>query len=158
MVELFKEFLLFGVVEVFIVLMFYKKIGKVVKVRYWHILLLSPIIIFLNILQIPYTKQLSSMIVFVVYLYLINKQSIKNIFKLVILSFLYLLCVEAVLCLFIEFFTTLKIQSIGLFDKFIFMIPMRIVEILIIIIYEKRGKIGWDGFGLTKLKKLKKKK
>lgn len=154
--EVLKSFILFGIIENFILLMFYKYVGRIDKVRYWHLIIICPIVIFLSLLQIPFMKQLSSIIVIVAYLSILNKKISKDIFKIVILSFIYLLLIEMVFCATLDFLKVIDLTKIDIFQRFVLMIPIRLVEIFPILAYRKRGRNHWVGTGYRSLKDSKK--
>ena len=153
MIEVLKEFLLFGVVEVFILLMFYKYVGKIDKVKYWHGLILCPLFFIIGLIQFPYAKQIGMIVIMIAYLYVISKKL--NV-KVVVLSSLYLLIFEvifSVIYTIIEF----DITTNSVYDRFLLFIPIITMEILTLLIYNKKTRTKiWAGCGLVL--KLSKKK
>jgi hypothetical protein len=141
MIEVLKEFLLFGVVEVFILLMFYKYVGKIDKVKYWHGLILCPLFFIVGLIQFPYAKQIGMIVIMIAYLYLISKKL--NI-KVVVLSSLYLLVVEMIFCILLDFSIGFNFTELNTMNKFFVMIPIRLIELLLIFIYKRRHKDGLD--------------
>lgn len=91
--EVLKEFLLFGVVEIFILFMFYRNIAKFIKVKYWHMVILCPMLIIIGLCNIPYSKQFYSIVVITIYLIIVLKNHFVKILKYVTMSFLFLLII-----------------------------------------------------------------
>jgi len=138
MIEVLKEFLLFGVIEIFILLMFYKYVGEINKVKYWHGLVLSPILLLLGFMDIPFMNQISSILVMTIYLMAVDKKEFLKIIRTVFIGFLYLLCIETIICVFYDFVLMVDLKTISSFIKFLYMIPIRIIEILLILLYKRR--------------------
>ncbi len=136
MIEVLKEFLLFGVIEVFILLMFYKYVGKIDKVKYWHGLVLCPLFFVVGLIQFPYTKQLGMIIIMVVYLYVIIK---KLNFRIVMFSSLYLLVIEMIFCVLLDITIGFNFTMLNIINKFLVMIPIRFVEVSLIFVYKRRN-------------------
>jgi len=78
--------------------------------------------------------------------------------KVVVLSSLYLLVVEMIFCMTCELFLDLDLFMNNIRLKFLLMIPIRLTEILLILAYNNKEKLTWDGCGFRTLKKLKKTK
>lgn len=142
-------FLLFGTVEVFILLMFYKVVGGMKEIEYWHGLILCPILLILNIFQFPFVKQTTSMMLFLIYMMVVSDKTLWYKVKIIVVSFLYLLVVETVVCVFIDLFTNFNMNTDDLFWKFVYTLPMRISEIVILTLYSKRRnrRMGWFWYG-----------
>ena len=138
MIEVMKEFLLFGVVEVFIVLLFLKKVGCFDKIKYWHMVLLCPMWFACGFVTIPFGKQILTIITLFLYLSVINKK-IKNCgyFKFITFSVLYILCFEVLFNCVIVFLFDIDMSEIYNIEKFIYMIPLRFVCVISIFVYKK---------------------
>lgn len=144
-----ESFILFGIAELFILLLFYRLIGKVKEVKYWHIFILSPIFILSSIVTIPFGKQLLMILIMLIYLWVIDKGF--NI-KLVVLGFLYLLVIEMIICSILDLLFSFDFTQISIINKFLTMIPIRFIEIILILFYKKERFI-WDLYGCQRLKK-----
>ena len=155
MIEMLIEFLLFGTVEVFILLMFYKTVGGFKTVKYWHGILLCPVFYMFGLVPFPFVKQISMMIVMAIYLLVVSKENTLKVIKVCLLGFMYLLLIETILFFLYGIVVSYDFTQNTLI-KFLFILPVRIVEILII--YLIGGKINWDGFGGAVCPKLKTKK
>jgi hypothetical protein len=141
MIEVLKEFLLFGVIEIFILLSFYKYVGKLDKVKYWHELILSQLFFIMGLIQFPFAKQIGMIVVMIAYLYVISEKV--NI-KIVAFSFIYLLAIEMIICMLLDITIGFDFTILTSVEKFIIMIPIRILEILLILLYNRRLKHGLD--------------
>ena len=140
-------FLLFGTVEVFILLMFYKVVGGIKEIKYWHGLILCPILLLLNIFQFPFVKQITSMMLFLIYMMVISDKTLWYKVKIIIASFLYLLVVEMVLCGILEVLTPIDLTKVSGISKFLFLLPIRAVEIMGIYLFYRRKNMGWFWLG-----------
>ena len=114
MLELIKEFLLFGIVEDLVLVCWFKWICKVKNVKYWHALLFIIPSILVGFLNIPYTKQLFACLFLVVYLIFINKGFNKFYIKYVLSAMIYLLISESIICIPLDIF---KIVDLSIYDK-----------------------------------------
>ena len=97
MFEVMKSFILFGVIENFIVFMFLAKVCKV-KIRYIESFYLIPIFLIVGCLNIPFCKQIFGILIISIYLYKKCKIDMIKAIGYTLLSFLYLLCVEMMIC------------------------------------------------------------
>lgn len=135
--KMLQEFLLFGVIEILVLLLFYKYMGKIDNVKYWHGLILCPLFFSIGLIQFPYAKQIGMIIIMIAYLYVINKKI--NI-KIVVLGFLYLLVVEMIFCMIYNLlgFVDLFLLENNIYYKFMCLVPTRFIEILFIFLYKRR--------------------
>lgn len=156
MVEVLKEFLLFGVVEVVILLMFYKYVGGVKEINIIHFLKVIPFYFAFGQIQEPLVKQI---LIFFTMMFLLFFTTKKLMFsaKLVALSFLMMIICETVVCVLIDTFTSFDILNCDIFEKFICLILMRILEFSVIIYFYIKEKKVWGGFGMVVSKNTKKK-
>ena len=137
MIELLKEFLLFGYIEIIILLMFYRIVGNIKEVKYWHSLIISPFVMICGLLTIPYARQIGVIFVMMIYLIYITKFFNRNL-KLVTISILYLLVIEIMFSIFYELIFNIDLSiEISMIEKLSYMIPIRIFEISIIILLNK---------------------
>ena len=127
--EILKSFILFGIVEVFIVLYFMKAVGKVDKIRYWHMLILCPLYLFCGYLNIPFSKQMGMLVITSVYFYIIAKDIKKGIVYSLI-AMLYMLCIEMMVCSLLDVLRIVDLTKIDIYKKFLLMIPIRALEII----------------------------
>ena len=139
MIEILKEFLLFGVIEIFILLMFYKYVGKIEKVKYWHGLVLCPMFFVVGLIQFPYAKQIGMMIIMIAYLSAISKKA--NI-KIVLFGALYLLVIEMIFCMLYDLsnIVDLFLLKNDIIYKFLYLIPVRLTEIIFLILYNLKRR------------------
>lgn len=136
MIELLKEFLLFGYIEIIILLMFYKIVGNIREVKYWHSLIISPLYFICGLMTIPFMKQILMIVLMFMYLFILTK---KLKFKIIICSSLFLLCIEMIICSILDVLSLVDLTSTEAKYKIILMIPIRVVEVLLILYYRKRG-------------------
>ena len=136
MIELLKEFLLFGYIEIIILLMFYRIVGNIREVKYWHSLIISPLYFICGLITIPFMKQILMIVLMFVYLYILTK---KLKFKIIIYSSLFLLCIEMIICSILDVLNLVDLTSTEIKYKIILMIPIRLIEVLLILYYRKRG-------------------
>ena len=136
MIELLKEFLLFGYIEIIILLMFYKIVGNIREVKYWHSLIISPFVMLCGLLTIPYVKQIGVILIMIIYLVYITKLFNRNL-KLVTISILYLLVIEMIISMILDIIFGFDFTTITSIEKLFIMFPIRILEITIIYKYKK---------------------
>ena len=139
--EMIRNVLLFGLIENFILLLFFKVMMDNRNVKLWQVLLSVPICMISFYIPFPFAKQLLGILFFVAYLIII-KTDIKKAIISVIYGFLYLLCVEMIVCFILEILKIVDLTNIkNDYDKFIFMLPIRAIEFFIIfVIYKIKHK------------------
>ena len=126
------NFILFGIIEIFIILYFIKNVNMLEKVKYWHMLILCPLYCLCGYLDIPYVKQISVFIIFIIYVFILRKNIIKST-KYSTISILYLLIVETICLIPLDLFGIFDISTINNnWEKFLLFIPIRIIQIVII--------------------------
>jgi hypothetical protein len=136
MIELLKEFLLFGYIEIIILLMFYKIVGNVREVKYWHSLIISPLYFICGLITIPFMKQILMIIISIIYLKQISK---KIKLKIVFLSFVYLLVLEMSISMIYELVLNFDLSTLNsIKSKCLYLLPIRVLELGIILFYKKR--------------------
>jgi hypothetical protein len=140
MIEVLKEFLLFGVIEVFILLMFYKYGGKIDKVKYWHGLILCVFYFAVGLIQMPFVKQISMIFGMFVYICILQKEIKLKYLKITFLSLIYLLCVEILYSIVCQIIFSEDLFNVVGFYKFLLILPTRIIDILLILLYKKYKK------------------
>ena len=152
MIEVLKEFLLFGVVELFIILCFYKNIWGIKTIKYKHGFILVFGYFLFGVLSFPFIKQMGMILMFFVYLSVINKRICKLYFVCSVFALFYLLCIEAVVCLIYDLILKVEVSSLDNYYRFLYVLPIRLVEALIPILYKKYiGDLKiWDGHGGVK--------
>lgn len=139
MLEVIKNYLLFGVVENIIIFMFLRHIYKL-NVRYLEVFYLSPLFIFASIFNIPFGRQLFGVFIIILYIVIKNKTKIINSIKYTIVSFMYLLCVEMLICAPMDMILSIDLTKTKDIDKFFWLIPIRAIEVSLIFIYKKYKK------------------
>lgn len=132
------EFLLFGVIEVFILLMFYKYVGDINNVKMWHGIILCILFYAVGLINFPFVKQIGMIVVMIIYLFVLNNKI--NV-KIVLMSSLYLLCIEILFSIFYELLLIIDLSNTSLNFKFLYMIPIRLTEVGLILLY-RRSKIN----------------
>jgi len=155
MIELLKEFLLFGVIEIFILMMFCKYIGNISSIKWRHGIFICILGFIFGITNIPFVKEIGLILIVIIYLYLLTK----NIYlKISIYSFLYMLITEVIFSIIFSIIlgNDFNFSLLDIKTKFLLFIPIRISEITLIIIYYKgKENMGWFLFGQVKKKKKK---
>ena len=143
--EMVIDFVLFSGIEGFIFCLFFEKVGGCRKFKWYEWLILSIGNCLISQLLPPTLYQLVCVLWMSVFLYIF---SVKNIIKCMKLSALSVLCffiyevIYSIMLLYGLSFDGLQrnLSCKDLIELFIFMIPLRIIEIIIIIIYTKRRR------------------
>lgn len=146
MLEVLKEFLLFGVVENFIILMWFYFMMEIKQVKMWHIVPISTLCIISCFIVFPFGKQIFGIIIFLLYLFIICKNIKRSIIS-TISGFLFLLCSEAIICVVLEIVFGIILSDYSTFEKLKFILSIRFVEVFIILFYyiiKTRRLIIWD--------------
>ena len=144
MIEVLKEFLLFGVVENFIIFLFVKSLTKREEIKYKHLFVIYLFSNIFVILNFPYVKQIFATIMFATYFKIVLKEKYITCLKLSAYGILYLLVIETIYFLIVELFFNLDGSTCSVSTKFLLFIPCRIIEILIPIFYKKpKENIRW---------------
>jgi len=142
MLEVVKNYLLFGVVENLVIFMFLRNVCKVSQVKYRDLIPLSLLFVLFGSITIPFVKQILGLITLLAYLKIVSKESFISCLKKSTMSFMYLLIIEVISNIILEVLLKIDLSIIDMNDKFLLMIPIRIVEVGLIILY-KRSKTTW---------------
>lgn len=155
MMNIFLDWILFALCDMCIILYFYYKIGKCKKFNIIEILISSVILLILGIIAPPPFRQLTMMFGCIYWISFRDKYPIKQVVGLTITLFMFMLVMETIYVLIINMIgiTTLNISMDKLL-RFIWIIPMRIIETILI----SKGEVIWAGFGMAKLKNQKMKR
>lgn len=143
--EMVIDFVLFSGIEGFIFCLFFEKVGECRKFKWYEWLILSIGNCLISQLLPPTLYQLVCVLWMSIFLYIF---SVKNIIKCMKLSALSVLCffiyevIYSIMLLYGLSFDGLQrnLSCKDLIELFIFMIPLRIIEIISIIIYTKRRR------------------
>lgn len=143
--EMVIDFVLFSGIEGFIFCLFFEKVGGCRKFKWYEWLILSICNCLISQLLPPTLYQLVCVLWMSIFLYIF---SVKNIIKCMKLSALSVLCffiyevIYSIMLLYGLSFDGLQrnLSCKDLIELFIFMIPLRIIEIISIIIYTKRRR------------------
>lgn len=140
MLEVVKNYLLFGVVENIVIFMFLRNVCKVNQVKYRDLIPLSLLFVLFGSITIPFVKQTLGLITLFAYLKIVSKESFIGCLKKSTMSFMYLLCIEMIFSITLELVFKKDASLFCTFDKFMIMIPMRFIEISIVLLYNKMHK------------------
>ena len=136
--EVFKEFLLFGVVEVFIFVLFAKKVLMFDNAKYRHVIIIGFFLMLCGLLNIPFFKQISGIVILTIYYAYLKKKMDFKCFLYGLESMLYILIVEATIYFLLDSTNIIDVTIIkNNIDEFVCLIPVRIIEISILFIYNK---------------------
>lgn len=138
MVELFRnivtDYFLFSLIESYIFVKFFEVVGGCKKFKWWEIGLLSLVNCVVSQTLPPILYQVIGLIYMGAYIKIRDNMKIKDSAKIVLFSSLYMLVIEMIYNIL---FATLGILDGFLVNDitlFLFMIPIRIVEISILIL------------------------
>lgn len=138
------DFGLFSGIEGFIFCLFFEKIGKCRKFKWYEWFILSVGNCLISKLLPPMIYQIVCVLWMSLLLYLMNKSKIIKCIKIATFSILCFFVYEvlySIILLYIFNFDGLQrnLDSVNTIKLFLFMLPLRIIEIISIIIYAKRG-------------------
>ena len=143
------DFCLFGLFEGWICCLFFEKIGKTNKFKWYQILILSFINCIISKIFNPIIYQILMIIWTISFLTIYKKFKLFKNIKYGLFCVLYMLIIEMNYSILLEIFFNIDCFNLTILNKFIYMIPLRFMEILIIYYYEyyqknKRGDIIED--------------
>ena len=143
--EIVTDFVLFSGIEGFIFCLFFEKVGGCRKFKWYEWLILSIGNCLISQLLPPTLYQLVCVLWMSVFLYIFSVKNIIKCMKLSALSVLYFFIYEVIYSIMLLYglrFDGLQrnLSCKDLIELFIFMIPLRIIEIISIIIYTKRRR------------------
>ena len=143
--EMVIDFVLFSGIEGFIFCLFFEKVGECRKFKWYEWLILSIGNCLISQLLPPTLYQLVCVLWMSVFLYIFSVKNIIKCMKLSVLSVLYFFIYEVIYSIMLLYglrFDGLQrnLSCKDLIELFIFMIPLRIIEIISIIIYTKRRR------------------
>ena len=143
--EMVIDFVLFSGIEGFIFCLFFEKVGECRKFKWYEWLILSIGNCLISQLLPPTLYQLVCVLWMSVFLYIFSVKNIIKCMKLSALSVLYFFIYEVIYSIMLLYglrFDGLQrnLSCKDLIELFIFMIPLRIIEIISIIIYTKRRR------------------
>ena len=154
--ELLKEFMLFGVsaiIENGIMLYFCKVVFGIEKIKWWHVLVLClPLLLFQYLLNVSVLKQVIMSLIIIVYLVIILKRNILGVLMIFLSSSMFLLVFEVCSCIIYDCIN-IDIANLCFEKRLMYLIPIRVLQIIILIIVWRVK--SWGSGGLTK--RLKKK-
>lgn len=143
--EMVIDFVLFSGIEGFIFCLFFEKVGECRKFKWYEWLILSVGNCLISQLLPPTLYQFVCVLWMSVFLYIISIGKITKCMKLSALSVLCFFIYEVIYSIVLLYglnFDGLQrnLSSKDLMELFIFMIPLRLIEIISIIIYTKRRR------------------
>nr|DAH11374.1 MAG TPA: hypothetical protein [Bacteriophage sp.] len=143
--EMVIDFVLFSGIEGFIFCLFFEKIGGCRKFKWYEWLILSIGNCLISQLLPPTLYQFVCVLWMCVFLYIVSVGKITKCMKLSALSVLCFFIYEVIYSIVLLYglnFDGLQrnLSCKDLIELFIFMIPLRIIEIISIIIYTKRRR------------------
>ena len=143
--EIVTDFVLFSGIEGFIFCLFFEKVGECRRFKWYEWLILSIGNCLISQLLPPTLYQLVCVLWMSIFLYIFSVKNIIKCMKLSVLSVLYFFIYEVIYSIMLLYglrFDGLQrnLSCKDLIELFIFMIPLRIIEIISIIIYTKRRR------------------
>lgn len=145
--EVVIDFILFSGIEGFLYAMFFNKVCKCKKLNIFEIFIMSVGNCLLSCFVPPLLYQLLMMVWMAIYMYFIEKRK-KTILKYIEYSSLMLfgqLIIEMLFAMFYEFILNIDLFEYAKFNLFVVMIPIRVIQLLIIVIIGGFNMKGWLG-------------
>lgn len=148
--EILEFFVTFGIIDILIYYLFFKKVCGCPKNKWHQLLILAFIGSVFKIIIPPLLYQIIFFIMILVYNKIINKFNFNKNIKSTIFVFIFLLITESMYfmtCEFLNLFNFVEVKNI--YSQFIYAIPIKILSIFIL------WRLKWDFFGLEKTPKKK---
>lgn len=130
--EIVTDFVLFSGIEGFLLCLFFERIGGCKKFKWYEWLILSLGNCLISQLLPPLLYQAIIIIWLTTFLYIANNLSIFKSIKLSIYGMGFFLICEMLFAMFYDFLLNIDFSTLGKIKAFMFMIPIRFVEILFI--------------------------
>lgn len=146
--EILEFFVTFGIVDNIIIYMFFRKFGNCPKNKWYQIGALALIGSVMKFVFAPIIYQVLLFLIFIIYNSFVNKFDIKYNLKITSVMFLFILISEISYIMILDFIFNIDLSIFNNLNRFIFLIPNRFLNILLIKEMKK-----WDLFGLEKSKK-----
>lgn len=140
MLEVIQNYLLFGVVENLVIFMFLRNVCRVSQVKYRDLIPLSLLFVLFGSITIPFVKQILGLITLFAYLKIVSKESFVSCLKKSTMSFMYLLTIETLCCVLVSCLFSVDITTLDRYETFLYFIPIRVLELFIIFLYNKKIK------------------
>ena len=126
--------LLFTIIESFIFSLFINKIGKMRMFKWYEILGYAIILVICSLIFPPLIRQIFMILIPIIYMYFNKFGNLKHIIVVTLLEFGYILVIEMLFGMLMDLFCMFNWVLISNFIKFIYMLPIRFVEVLLIMI------------------------
>lgn len=126
------DFVLFSGVEGFIFCLFFEKIGKCRKFKWYEWLILSVGNCLISKMFPPVLYQIIMIVWMTTFLYIGNRNSLFDRLKLSFQSLVFFLICEMLVSMLYELVLGIEFTNINNLKLFVLMIPVRIIEILFI--------------------------
>lgn len=146
--DILEFFVTFGIIDNIIIYMFFRKFGNCPKNKWYQIGALALIGSVMKFVFAPIIYQVLLFLIFIIYNSFVNKFDIKYNLKITSVMFLFILISEISYIMILDFIFNIDLSIFNNLNRFIFLIPNRFLNILLIKEMKK-----WDLFGLEKSKK-----
>ena len=138
------DFTLFSLIESFIFCLFFEKIGECKKFRLIDVFIIGSINCLISQLIPPLFYQIFMIIFMGYYIFITKRKIIVKAIGISALSMIYILLIEMSIFPLYDILFSLDFSKSSSFVIFIALLPIRVIEILIILIGGKRMK-AWAG-------------
>ena len=140
------DFCLFSLIEGFIFCLFFEKIGGCKKFKWYEIFLLSLGNCIISQIFPPVVYQIIAIFYMIFYLKIFKKINIIRNIKIVSISMILMMIIEMTIAMLYEILFGINFVKIDIFESFLFSIPIKIIEIYLILIFWRNNKMKmWFG-------------
>lgn len=130
------DYALFSLIDAYIFCLFFKKVGKCNNIKWYECMLLGLINSLVSLMGIPMVYQIFGIFYMGAFISLKKSQKIKDSLFISMSASIYMLIVEMMYTFLISVMFKIDVFTFENIERFLIIIPMRVIEIIIL----KRGE------------------